>query len=252
MGLYAKSDPDYMLIGAQKAGTTALFDFINQHTMTVNKLAEVHYFDGKFGEGIEWYRTQFPNKPTPYHICGDKSPSYLLLPQVPARVFSLYPDMKFLVVLRNPVDRAYSQYWMNRRLGIESRSFEKALEEEAGLMVKEEKAILKNPNHKARIYRQNSYLTRGRYAEQLERWFAYFPPERFLVVNASDLRKFPQDTMNEVFDFLGLSSFTLDLSSKDKHSDYPPMNPKTKQALKEYFKPYNEELEVLLGRKFGW
>jgi hypothetical protein len=90
------------------------------------------------------------------------------------------------------------------------------------------------------------------YAEQLVRWLEFFDREQLLVVEANDLRADPQNTMNEVFAFLGLDSFTMSTENGEKNSDYPPMDPEMRKTLLEYFKPYNADLEELLGQKFNW
>ena len=251
-GLEAKWAPDYMIIGAQKSGTTAVFDYINQHPKSVNKVDEIHFFDDNYNKGIEWYWKQFAQKPDPFYVVGDKSPYYMFHPLVPRRIYKEYPNMKFIVVLRNPVDRAYSQYWMNRRLGVEKRSFEEAIEEEPSLLAGEEDKFYKSPNYKSQTYRRCSYLTRGYYAEQLIRWFTYFPEEQFLIITNDELIDDPQKTMNKVFSFLGMYHYNIKNANDQKFSKYPPMKEKTRKFLKHHFKSYNEDLEKMLNRKFPW
>lgn len=250
--LNASWAPDYMIIGAQKSGTTAVFDFLNQHPRVLKTRGEIHFFDLHFNKGWEWYKGVFPKKPNSSFVVGDKSPYYLFHPLVPERVFKMSPFTKFIVVLRNPVDRAYSQYWMNRYQGTENRTFEKALMEEPDLVAREEMKLLNGEVQTSFKHRNFSYTARGHYAEQLERWFSFFPREQFLIIDSKKLRDNPQKEMNKVFDFLGLDRYVLNLAEKGRKSDYPAMKSETKQRLKVHFKPYNEALEALLDTSFNW
>ena len=255
--LFAGS-PDYLIIGAQKAGTTALHRFLNQHPLAlgpnenVPRSGEIHYFDDNFDKGEAWYQACFFEKPTPDYITGDKSPYYLFHPLVAKRVYDLYPHIKLIIVLRNPIDRAYSHYWFNVRLGNEPlKSFEKALSAETERLANEEEKFYRDPLYQSTKHRFFSYLARSRYVEQLKRWLAYFPLEQIHIVDAADLRDQPQETLNDVFAFLDLPPFDI-TPLPDKHKDYPPMRPETRARLKAYFQPYNQALEALLNRKFSW
>lgn len=252
--LQAKEEwsPNYLLIGAQKAGTTALFDYINQHPFVVNKTDEVHFFDTHFTKGKEWYKSKFSKRPDNRYVIGDKSPYYIFHPSVPERVHSYYPGIKIIAILRNPVSRAYSQYWFNRHRNLEELSFKEAINAEPTRLAGEMENILADPEYSGMRYRRKSYLARGRYAEQLERWYALFPKEQIFIVDADDLRNDPQGTLNKVYAFLGLEPHALDLSHNDAHTDYPPMKAGMKKRLQDYFLPYNEALEALLNRKFNW
>jgi hypothetical protein len=252
IGLNASWAPDFLIIGAQKSGTTALFSYLNQHPLTRNAPGEVHYFDLQYQQGESWYKKRFPEKPTSDYVSGDKSPYYMLHPLVPQRAAQDYPNLKIIVVLRNPVDRAYSQYWMNRRTGDEKLSFEEAIAAEESRLKGEEEKLLAEPTYRSKNYQVFSYLHRGHYAEQIERWTAHFPEEQFFFVYASELRERPQEIMNALFAFLGLPAHTLNLSSQYRKTDYPPMNPETRRALEAYFKPHNDAWEAWVGHPVKW
>ncbi len=256
--LSAKADPkhwapDFLIVGAQKAGTTALHHFLLQHPEIVKQRGEVHFFDERFGKGAKWYQRRFPSDQNPNHLICDKSPYYLMHPTVPQRVHSLYPNVKILIVLRNPVDRAYSQFWMNKRSATKEpfATFEEAIDAEKNRLKGEEKKISNNPLYPCRTHRIYSYLGRGVYVKQIKRWLALFPREQIFIVDSNKLRNQPEDTMSQIFGFLGLPDCSL-IQFRDKHSKYPPMNPETRKRLSDYFRPYNQELEELLGMKFNW
>lgn len=252
MGLNASWSPDYLIIGAQKSGTTALFAYLNQHPLIRNSQGEVHYFDLHYEMGESWYKRRFPEKPSPEYVSGDKSPYYMLHPLVPERAAKDYPDVKIIVVLRNPVDRAYSQYWMNRRTRDETLSFEEAIAAEESRLRGEEEKLIADPTYKSKNFQVFSYLRRGHYAELIQRWTAHFPEEQFFFVYARDLRDQPQEVMNKLFAFLGLPFHPLNLSSQYRKTDYPPMDPETRRSLEAYFKPHNDAWEAWVGHPVKW
>ena len=226
---WASWSPDYLIIGAQKSGTTTLNILLNQHPDVCGHMREVHFFDTNFEKGEKWYKRQLKAKRRDKHcLTGDKTPKYIYDRSVPEKVHQLYPDVKLILILRNPVDRAYSHYWFYVRNGKESLPVEEAL------------------------FTYPTYLSRSRYAEQIKRWYAFFPKEQMLILDSNDLRHYPQETMQTVFSFLGLPEFTVTVLEPEKKSDYPPIDPELRKTLVEYFKPYNEELETLLDRKFNW
>lgn len=245
--------PDYMIIGAQKSGTTALFSFINQHPKTLRQTGEIHYFDNQYQHDLAWYRKQFPEKPDDSYIIGDKSPYYLFHPLVAKRVYKHFPNVKIIIVLRNPVDRSYSQYQMNRRNKSEKESsFEEALYLEKKRTAGEEEKMIDDPTYHSWNHKHYSYVARSHYVDQVKHWLKYFPRDQILFVDSNRLRHHLQETMDEVFEFLGVEPFTVHVADPDKHHDYPPMKPETRQMLSDHFKPYNEELEKLLHIKFNW
>jgi Sulfotransferase domain len=245
--------PDFLIVGAQKAGTTVLHQLINQHPQVVKKRNEVHFFDANFDRGVEWYQNQFKKRPSSSHLIGDKSPYYIFHPFVPERVYSLYPKVKIIVLLRNPVDRAYSQYWMNIRIGKEDEnvSFEEAIAAEPARIAGEYEK-LRDPSYTGSAYRRYSYLARGVYVDQIKNWLNYFPKEQMLILSSTDLRNSPKEVLKRCFSFLSLPQHPIILSDPEKHSDYEPMNSKTRKQLAAYFLPYNKALEELLDREFHW
>ncbi len=236
--------PDFLIIGAQKAGTTALYHLITQHPRIVKRRGEIHFFDWSFKRGVAWYKQQFPLRPSPEYLVGEKSPYYMFHPLVAERVHSLYPKVKIMLLLRNPVDRAYSQYWHNIRNNNESLTFAEAIEAEPSRL---EGVAPNSYNH-----RNYSYLARGVYVDQIKSWLDLFPKEQILVLSAAELRKNPRDVLNSVFSFLGLNSYSVVVDDPESRSDYPPMDSELRKQLVEYFEPFNHQLEELLEVKFNW
>ncbi len=247
--------PDFIIIGAQKAGTTELQALINQHPMIVKKRkgarGETHFFDLQFEKGVKWYRSQFLPRTEMAKIIGEKSPYYMFHPLVPERVHSLFPKTKIIMILRNPIDRAYSQYWHNvTRYKRENLSFEEAIAKEEARLSGEEKKLLTDPSYKSPNHQHYSYLARGRYLPQVKLWLSFFPKDQVLILNSDDFRIKPDKVMTQVFNFIGLDKCPLVYSNKK--SEYPPMDPGVRKKLSDYFRPYNVALEKHLGRKFNW
>ena len=244
--------PDAVILGAQKCGTSSLQGYLVQHPGVIAPLRkEVHYFDLNRGQGEAWYRAHFGRQGEP-GLNIDASPYYLFHPAVPARMHSLLPEAKLIVLLRDPVRRAYSHYWHERDKGRESLSFEDAIAAEPARLGLSEAQLASGEIEVSREHQLHSYLARGRYAEQLERWFAVYPRERVLVLRFEDFVGAPLAGLNRTLEFLGLSPMAqLDLEARNTR-EYPPMSDQAAAQLREYYAPYNRRLDALLGREMGW
>jgi hypothetical protein len=255
--------PDYLIIGVAKGGTTSLAAWLNEHPFVAPAaLKEIHYFDYQFALGEDWYRAHFPTHRErvvfasrhgrPF-LTGEASPSYISHYWAPGRIAEALPNVKLIVALRNPVDRAYSQFQMSRRESREPlETFEEAIraEEERLRPVLERSAA--DPSYYAGRYGAWSYLHRSLYAQQLERWFELFPREQFHFVKSEDLPRTPKATLDAVSDFLGLPRSAGDEYPSFHIGEYAPMPADTRSMLEEYFRPLNERLYQLVGIDFGW
>lgn len=247
---------DFIIIGAQRSGTTSLYNYIISHpNVSPARNKEVHFFDINYENGIDWYWKQFTSLSQKYAdnekpITGESTPYYLFHPLAPKRIFKHLPKIKLIVLLRNPVDRAYSHYNHAIRVGNESLSFEEAIKIEPERLREEEQKVLDGKN--SPTYQRLSYLARGVYAEHLERYLELFQKEQFLILKYEDFFASPQQYLNKVFSFLGLSNFELNDFEKFNFGNNPPMNEKTRAFLIEYFMPHNERLSKLLGLDFSW
>jgi Sulfotransferase family len=281
------------MLGAQRAGTTSLLNFLLRHPDVCGPAAgaqelswsrkEVHFFDERFSLGTDWYRSFFPLALSRRIarlrggdlLAGECTPYYLFHPLVAERVAATIPDARLIVLLRNPVDRAYSHYQMMYRSGREKLSFEDALaaEEErlgggreldAGTI---ESTWGENRNRKHH-HRHHAYFARGLYAEQLERWFRWFPREQFLVLGAEEFFDNPSETCAAVIAFLGLRPYDLTAPSSKptttspnrpwslretrNRARYKPLDSELRAVLEQRYAEPNARLAKLLGREFGW
>jgi hypothetical protein len=264
--------PDFIIIGAAKSGTTSLYGSLNKHPFVVpcvtksahfGDTKEVRYFDYNFERGQDWYRSHFPleQERTEFirehgrpFITGEGSPSYLSSLWVPRRIRQLLPNVKLIAVLRNPADRAYSQFQMSRREGEEPlESFEDALAQEEERLRPEIARMSTDPRYNSWDFGCWSYLARSRYAEQLERWLELFRRDQFLFVKAEDLFTEPEAVLDRAHDFLGLPFSRPDeVPRLNTAEHYDTMLPATREQLLEYFRPHNERLYDLIGLDFGW
>lgn len=254
--------PDYLLIGAAKSGTTTLQGWLGDHPFVVPaSTKEVHYFDYYYWWGEDWYRTHFPlaadraefarEHGRPF-ITGEASPTYLSHQWAPGRIARELPHVKLLLALRNPVDRAYSQYQMSVREDLEDLPFEEAIDREMERLAPELDRVRRDRHHRSLPLAKHSYLYRSHYDEQVERWLGLFPRERFHVVRAEDLAATPEETLAGVHAFLGLPPHRQEGRQNLHTASYDPMADATRARLVEYFRPRNERLSTLLGFDVGW
>ena len=245
--------PDFLILGAQKAGTTALYAYLRRHPqITGPSWKEVSFFDRHYARGEAWYRGNFPNALRARGLVGEGSPSYLFHPLAPERVARLLPDARLIALVRNPVDRAFSHYQHEVALGREPLSFEDALAAEDERLHGEEERLLADPTYFSHAWWNHTYRARGRYAQQLERWLAVFPRERLLILPSEDLLEDPDGTYGRVLEFLGAPRQRLAAYPRVFERQYEPMKPETRQRLAEEFAEPNRRLYELLGRDLGW
>lgn len=263
--------PDFIVVGAAKSGTTSLYADLGNHPYVVPCVTsdalflgtkEVHYFDYNFDRGRDWYRSHFPlerdraafaaEHGRPF-LTGEASPSYISHLWAPERIRQALPAVRLIAVLRDPVERAYSHFAMSRREGVEPlESFEDAVAAEEQRLAPELERMRRDPGYNSWEFGCWSYLTRSRYAEQLERWLALFPREQLLVLKAEDLFARPAETLRRTFDFLGLPQREATEGSRLHTAEYAPLPPETRRSLQEYFRPHNERLYELIGADFAW
>jgi hypothetical protein len=249
--------PDFLIVGGQRCGTTSLYTYLIQHPEVEPAfIKETHFFDRAFHRGAGWYRAFFPMLPKPGEdggwITGEATPYYLFDPHVPRRVGQVLPDIKLIILLRNPVDRAYSHFQFESRVGIENLDFESAVERELASFPAEEVKVLKDPYYKSDVYSRFSYLARGLYLPQIKRWRDVFNEDRFLIIKSEDLYRKTGEVLREVFAFLGIGDEEISDRKTYNASEYLPLPDHLRARLVSYFTPHNRELYEFLGRDFLW
>lgn len=244
--------PDFLIIGGQKCGTNSLYNYLAQHPLVAPSLQhEIHYFDLNFDKDLKWYQSQFPELESGM-ITGESSPYYLFHPLVAQRVFDIYPQIKLIVLLRNPTERAISQYYHEVRLGYESLSLTEAIAAERTRLQGEIDRIIETGTYYSFNHQHYTYLSRGIYIEQLQNWMSIFPKAQFLILLSEDLFSYPLETMNKVLKFLELPPYYSEKYLKYNYGNYSPPSNEIYQQLVEYFQPYNQKLTEYLGINLNW
>ncbi len=249
----------FSIIGTQKGGTTSLDRYLSQHPQICTApQKEVHFFDLQFQLGRDWYEAQFLIDPAnPFEASltiGEATPYYLFHPGVPERMATLYPQIKLIVMLRDPVDRAISHYHHAVKYGFEPLGFDAAIAAEADRLAGENIRLLTNPIATSYSHQHHSYLARGRYLEQILCWEQFFPRSQFLYINSADFFANPDRELQRVCDFLGVAPFAL--TSYPSHNpgsgNDSAIDPSLKAQLVDRFRPHNRALFTHLGLDFGW
>jgi hypothetical protein len=261
--------PAFLVIGAQRAGTTTFFDALRRHPdigapRSVDRAVawdkELHFFDEKFEKGLDWYRSFFPLRALREVrralgrdlIAGESTPSYLFYPRVPQRVAGTIPEARLIAVLRDPVERAYSHYQLMRRTGQETLSFAEAVAAEEERLAGEREQFLAGDAGRLRHHRHHSYVARGLYAEQLERWLEHFPREQLLVLRAEDFKTRPVEIYSVALRFLGVREWQPGELVSRNIGSYAPLDRGLRAQLEDRFADSNARLAQLLGKDLGW
>ncbi|MDQ3147496.1 MAG: sulfotransferase [Actinomycetota bacterium] len=270
----SRSLPDFLIVGTKRGGTTSLHRYLLAHPRVLPlfpsaerlpmraNLKGVHYFDSGFHQGTAWYRSHFPSTACRQLmarrcggpvLAGEATPYYLYHPDAPLRAGLVAPKARVIVLLRNPVDRAFSHWKEQRRRGYEPlASFEDALDAEAGRLDGEEERLRRDPSYRSFSHEHQSYAQQGRYLGSLDRWMRTYPAGQVHVVRSEDLFTDPQRTYDDVLSFLDLPPFRMPDPSPFNVTLDACLPDRVRRRLEASFGPDNRALEDRLGRSFGW
>lgn len=207
--------PTFMIIGAARSGTTSLYHFLDEHPQVfMSRPKEPFFFEADYERGLDWYRQTFFGGWRGQPAVGEARPSHLLLPFVVPRIRECLPQCRLVAILRDPVERAFSHWWLKRCVSQEDLSFEDALSEnlerlEAGnhLEGKEGEWLWRShvsperDNVSLRVY-----LDCGHYAEQLERYMAIFSRSQIKVFLYEELQNDPRALLSKLYSFIGVDA----------------------------------------------
>lgn len=231
--LICKRKVDFLICGTQKGGTTALYKYLKKHNeIGIASKKEVHFFDNDklFFRNKSFYPIyhSFFNFKENCKVFGEATPIYMFWEQAPVRIWKYNPEMKLIIILRNPIERAYSHWNMKWQKNITKVPFLETVKSD------------NNP--------RNAYINRGFYVEQIERIWNYFPKEQTLILKNESLRKTPKNTLNKIYEFLGVSLID-NIESRNVHSRRysKKMSCKEKEYLLNIYKDEIMNLEKLLG-----
>jgi len=252
--------PDFIIIGVQKGGTSSFYYYLIDHPNIFPALRkESHFFDRYLGR--RFYRSYFPTIFTKFYIenickkkfvTGEATPDYIFFPYCAKNIFKTNPNVKIILLLRNPVDRAFSHYQMKVRRGQEAMSFHDGIKSEEKRL-KRDDSMTDEEYYNKFNFGGYSYLSRSRYVEQIKIWMEFFKNEQFLIIKTEDFEKNEQEILNKVYKFLELPIYTnrkLERKNVGHHSQ--KMEEGIRKELNEYFKPFNDELSKFLNMNFDW
>ncbi|WP_243719609.1 sulfotransferase [Actinomadura sp. KC06] len=260
----ARMVPDFLIVGAQRCGTTSLFRYLRAHPAVLRDRMDkgVHYFDMAYERGFPWYRAHFPLKATARLVerrvgvrpqTFEASPFYMFHPLAPERIARDLPGVKLIVMVRDPVERAFSAHAQEVRRGFESEPFERALELEEERLDGEIDKMVADPSYLSFAVQHHAYRARGRYAEQLERLEGLVGRERIHVIDNQELATSPESVYDGVLTFLGLPAGQY--PAFERHNAAPrasKLSDEVRQELSDYFLPEDERLAGWLGKPPSW
>ncbi len=240
--------PSFSIIGGIRCGTTSLINYLDTHpSIAIPSIDELHYYDRHFHRGENWYRSFFPiDPPSRSRVAGGSTPSYLMHTEAPGRMASAQPEMKLILLLRNPVDRAISHFNLRKGKGDEKLAkLSEALADEPNRL---EHADLRA----GKGNRLDCYFHQGSYVVGLRRWFEHFDRSSFHIISSEELYRDTGRAFAGVLDFLGVESHTPAGFPVHNAAAKTSVDPAIKQELAERYQPLNEELYELIGTDLGW
>jgi hypothetical protein len=247
--------PNFLIIGAQKAGTSSLFYYLSQHPdIDLPSEKELHFFDIQYENGIEWYSTLFPKKKfLSRKITGEASPFYLFHPLAAERIHAHYPSIKLIVLLRNPIDRAYSHFQMERSRGFEPEpNFIRAVELYNERVADEENQIKYGIINSGNNFRNYSYIRRGLYGKQIALWLKYFSSRQLCFIKSEDFFSNVNLNLEYIQNFLGVSYVPPADIRPINSNKYHKLTDSDRLKLERYFREDGKLLRQLIGDQFFW
>lgn len=261
-----RSLPSFIIVGCQKGGTSSLFEYLVQHPdIFPAREKELHFFDLKYGRGLNWYRSQFPlllhrrrwKRPNSQVITGEATPYYMFHPHAPRRMAKILPRARLIAILRDPVKRAFSHFQHNLRgvgAAFETLSFEDAIACENERLGPEIEKMMADQNYNSPTYQRFSYVARGLYVNQIDEILKHYPREQLLVLKSEEMFSDPQAICSRIFDFLEMPPHVVRNTQVINRGGYKKNSEpsKTEGQLREFYAPYNQQLFERIGEDFGW
>ncbi len=263
--------PKFVIPGFMKSGTTSVYSYLSNHPQVlpaVNK--ELHFFNSSFKQDIDYYLAHFPQiSNSKNYITGEATPGYIYSSRIAQQIFALFPNMKFIVLLRNPADRAISSYYHKHRVDSEyykytltqvtQRCLNKTIEKIPSLIDQwfdwlfyDSLSSLREKYQSFTNYILLPDLLGSLYIYYLKEWMNIFPREQFLIIQSENLFENPSATMKQVYNFLDLEDNYIAEYRNCNPGSYSPIPDNLRHQLVDFFRPYNQQLEEYLDMKFDW
>lgn len=245
--------PDFIIVGTVRSGSTSLYYNICQHPSVLPAAYdEIGFFDSNYHLGMNWYRSMFPTKKqmklvrdkTGFAITGEDTPFYFWKDEAAKRIYEMNQNMKIIVICRNPVDRAYSNYNLSIRGETEKLTFEEAIDKEIDFLDKH--------SFRESVDQRRSYLAKGLYEKQIRIWFELFPREQIHIISTEEMQKEPEKTLQKIFEFLKIHEYVIKNPQKQKAAKYSEMNVQTRKKLLDFYEQPNEKFFKIIQKRFCW
>lgn len=259
----ARALPDLLICGGQRCGTTSMYKALVQHPTVFRPVWRkgVHYFDTVHEHDLGWYRAHFPfrwqlDRAARRHgtraLCFESSPYYLFHPWAAQRIAAALPDVRVLVLVRDPVERAWSAYAHERARGFEPLDFPAALEREERLLAAETARLRDDPSYESHLHRHQAYRARGEYVVQLEHFAAVLGRERLKVVDSHRFFSQPEEVFDDLLDWLGVAPRGRQHFERHNGRARSELDPGLRRDLEEHYRPFDEDLTGWLGHVPSW
>lgn len=252
--------PDFLVVGAQRAGTTTLYRLLSEHPGVVRPSVwkGIGYFDLGYARGLRWYLGHFPLRWRTKGADGrrrlafESSGYYLFHPLAAERIARDLPDVRVVVAVRDPVQRAYSAYKHERARGFEDEEFERALELEEQRLEGDDDRFAADPLYRSFSHRHHAYLGRSRYSRQIQRYVDALGADRVYIFDADRFFVDPAAEFGALQEWLGLPVQPTESVEQLNARPGAPLDSRLEARLRAHFAPYDEELAVLMGRRPSW
>jgi len=259
--------PDFLIVGTKRGGSTSLYNYVLAHPDVMplvpsrQNLKGLYFFDVNYARGDTWYRSHFMTSARRHAterrrghrvLLGESTPYYLYHPHAPRRAAELAPDARIIMLLRDPVERAYSHYKERWRQGVEPLTFEKALAAEPKRLEGEFERMLSDPGYRSFAHQMFSYVDQGRYLDGVRRWQQSYPDNQILILRSEDLYADPAHVVGQVQRFLGLDPVQLDSYEAWNQKPAKGMSPEVRAELTKRLAPDVRRLEDHLRRDMDW
>ena len=261
--------PNFIIIGAGRAGTTSLYNYLIQHpsifaasTKNNENIADLHFFEHMISNKTSWYKSHFPtiftkkffeSKSKMKFITGEYTSTYMYNRNVPKRIFELIPNIKLIIILRNPVEKAYSTYSQQLSFNEHTMSFEETVKAELRrIELSKNYPELNSNDPDFGNHVMHNLVRHGIYFDYLNEWFKIFPKKQFFIIDSEKLKNSTQDTLDDVFKFLDVQPHKISNLSKINVGQYTKIDDSSKKILTDFYLLHNEKLYNLLGSRYSW
>ena len=251
--------PSFLIVGAQRCGTTSMYRALRSHPQVLPAAFTkgVAYFDWNYDRSLDWYLGHFPTRMRarlrgPGTQTFESSGYYAYHPRAADRLASALPGVRLVLMVRDPIERAYSAHKHEYERGFETEEFERALELEDGRVEPEIARMLADPTYRSRVHRHQSYRRRGQYSEQLRRLYEAVGDDKVYVVQSEKFFADPARIYSDLLHFLGLRAYQPVRFDRYNARPRTPLPSHVRTHLHEHFAAYDEDLATLLGADLAW